>query len=549
MPSTAREHLPALARLLVVTLGCVLLSEALAAAMLWAAGWPARATAPQIHRALVVMAASGGIAAVATLFFALFRLLGNLPSAAVPTVPPTVRTVLLFVPWLVAMLIDERVVTAPAAAFRWALPVACALGAAGIATTIPTGALLATGTHPVRDDADAVYDPPRPLSSRLAHDLLFAALAACLVSATFVYPRVEDPTFPEGPLWLPPAAMAVVSIVLAGISARALGRSLRVDLDTIATRLDALGYNVTVTAPWRIAPTSLDDVGALEQRLDRLRVRLEKDAASYQEALERARDADLAKVNFLSAVSHEIRTPLTTVDGFAQILLERPLAPAQADDVRLIRAGAQQLLELVTDTLDISLIESGELRLEFDRTDVTEIAAQVVEVHQSLLRDKPVRMDLEIGPDVPPVVCDRRRVRQILTNLVSNAIKFTDEGAIVVEVRHAADRGAVVLRVSDTGVGIAPEEIEHIFEEYKQVGPVKRRSKGTGLGLAIARRIAEHHGGSLRCTSEPGRGSTFTLTLPLDPGHRRTRIEMSPSDGVQALGARRPGPGPGKERA
>ncbi|RMG95877.1 MAG: hypothetical protein D6705_12625 [Deltaproteobacteria bacterium] len=529
MPPTVRDRLPSLSRIVAWTALVVLGSQVLAVLLLGSAGWFARVSPDELRKGIATLLAAGGTTVVVAALVTGLRMLSAVPADVGRTLPSTLRGGLLLSPWLCAMLLDETVIERPEVAFAWALPASAALGAAGLAACLVLEAFLAT--RPPQPDEDTVVAQgaraPRPLATRTARAVTHAALAAALVSATFVYPRVEDPAFHEGPVWLLPFVTAVVTVLFGGLAAAGLGLSLRVELDTVATRLDALGYNATPGPAWRVVPTSFDDVGRLQSRLEALRERLVRDAAVHQRALERARDADLAKANFLGAVSHEIRTPLTTVDGFAQLLLERDLQPAQADDVRLIRTGAQQLLELVTDILDISLIESGELRLEYDQVDPVEVAAQVVEVHRALVHDKPVRMELEADADVPLVVCDRRRVRQILTNLVSNAIKFTDEGSIVVGVRVSPEGRKVQITVSDTGVGIAPDEIDQIFEEYRQVGSVKRRTKGTGLGLAIARRIAEHHGGTLTCTSVLGEGSTFTLTLPLDPGHRRTRIDMS----------------------
>jgi signal transduction histidine kinase len=142
------------------------------------------------------------------------------------------------------------------------------------------------------------------------------------------------------------------------------------------------------------------------------------------------------------------------------------------------------------------------------------------------VHDKAVALRAEVAPGLPPVVCDRRRIGQILTNLVSNAIKFTEEGEIVVRVAFDAHVDAVILRCIDTGVGIDAAELDTIFEEYRQGGTISRRKKGTGLGLAIARSIAEHHGGHLTAESVVGQGSTFTLTLPLDPPGRPASIDV-----------------------
>jgi signal transduction histidine kinase len=195
--------------------------------------------------------------------------------------------------------------------------------------------------------------------------------------------------------------------------------------------------------------------------------------------------------------------------------------------VRLIRAGGKQLLELVNDILDISMIESGDLRLSFSRADLGVLVRETVELLRPQVHDRPVALRAEVAMGLPLVVCDRRRIGQILTNLVSNAIKFTEEGEIIVRVSFDAHAGSVILRCIDTGVGIDAAELDTIFEEYRQAGTISRRKKGTGLGLAIARSIAEHHGGHLRAESVVGQGSTFTLVLPLDPPGRPAAIDVT----------------------
>ncbi len=332
---------------------------------------------------------------------------------------------------------------------------------------------------------------------------------------------------------VPAWASVVGGLVLVGLAAAAglsLGQSPGQDIVSIARRLDALGYDQQERMTSPIVATSFDEVGELLSSLEKLRAHLDQELAMYQEALDKTREADALKADFLSAVSHELRTPLNVVGGFAQLLLEsesEPLSAAQAEDIRLIQAGGKQLLELINDILDVSMIESGELRLSFAPTDVAEVIAEVVRIHQPLVRDKPVELRSEIGPHLPIVVCDRRRLVQILTNLVSNAVKFTESGSILVRAAYDPRKGGVVIRCIDTGIGIEPQDLDAIFEEYRQVGSLKRRKKGTGLGLAIARSIAQHHGGSLTVESTVGQGSTFTLTLPRDPPTRPDSIGLT----------------------
>jgi signal transduction histidine kinase len=339
----------------------------------------------------------------------------------------------------------------------------------------------------------------------------------------------------DGPLPMAEALTTAIGLVLlvglAGAAGISLGQSPGQDILSIARRLDAAGYTErtgALDAP--VVVTSFDEIGQLLANLELVRSRLADELHLYQEALDKTRDADALKSEFLSAVSHELRTPLNVVGGFAQLLLEgvpTPLSESQAEDVRLIRAGGHQLLELINDILDMSMIESGELRLSFAATDVEEVIQDVVQIQQPLVRDRGVALTTDPGRDLPLVVCDRRRLTQILTNLVSNAIKFTESGSITVRASYEPRRSSVLIRCIDTGIGIARADLDTIFEEYRQVGSLKRRKKGTGLGLAIARRIALAHGGALTVESEVGEGSTFTLELPLDPPSRPRTLQAA----------------------
>lgn len=373
------------------------------------------------------------------------------------------------------------------------------------------------------------FDPP-PLARGYLRILSGAAFSCGLIVVGAWLPRAVAAGIPLSAANLAPVAGLFAVTALAALAGLSLGQSPGEDVVSIARRLDDLGYQSRMSMASPIVVTSFDEVGELLSNLERLRRRLHDDLELYEDALARTRQADALKADFLSAVSHELRTPLNSVGGFAQLLLEghgRPLTEAQNEDVRLIRAGGHQLLELLNDILDISMIESGELRLHFQRTDLGEVIREIVDIHRPLLRDRDLKLRAEIGPELPSVVCDRRRIGQILTNLVSNAIKFTEQGEIVVRGAWDPHGDRIVIRCIDTGVGIAPEELDSIFEEYRQAGPVKRRKKGTGLGLSIAKTIAEHHGGSLHVESTPGEGSTFTLTLPREPPTRPAAIDMA----------------------
>ncbi len=348
-------------------------------------------------------------------------------------------------------------------------------------------------------------------SGLLALGKIFAA-AAPIASARELWPALGI------------AALAGLFALAGG----ALARDAGAEAISLARRLDRLDERSAAARP--VVTTRLDGFGVLQAELERLRRGLVEEHRLYQETLTQTREAAEAKAEFLAAVSHELRTPLNSICGFSQLLLEggvTDLAEEQREDIRLIRTSGLQLLALINDILDISMIESGELRLYFAPESPREMIDEVVGQHRPLVKEARLELHTEIPAELPRVVCDRRRICQILNNLLSNATKFTDRGSITVAASYEPLTGRLLIRVTDTGIGIDPDELPKIFEEYHQVGNLAQRKKGTGLGLAIARSIATHHGGSLEVTSALGRGSTFTLSLPLDPPRKPTSIDMT----------------------
>jgi signal transduction histidine kinase len=220
---------------------------------------------------------------------------------------------------------------------------------------------------------------------------------------------------------------------------------------------------------------------------------------------------------FLSTMSHELRTPMNAIIGYAHLLLDGlagPLSAEQAGDVRQIAEGADRLLGLIDDLLDLSRIEAGRLELGMEAVDLAGIVGEVLDQLAPLAGRKGLALQEDPSADLPPVVADPMRLRQILLNLVGNAVKFTEAGAVRVGTRTVP--GAVEVEVVDTGIGIAPEALPRIFEEFGQADAgTTRRYGGSGLGLTIARRLAEMQGGTIAVESTPGAGSVFTLTLPI----------------------------------
>ena len=244
-----------------------------------------------------------------------------------------------------------------------------------------------------------------------------------------------------------------------------------------------------------------------------------QNARLFQEIADKSRQLEVAsqhKSEFLANMSHELRTPLNAILGFSEVLAQGMFGEVndkQAEYLRDILESGRHLLSLINDILDLSKIEAGRMELELSEFDLP----QAIQNALMLVRERALRRGIglhhAIDDRVASIRADERKVKQVLLNLLSNAIKFTPEGGRI-EVRAAPTDGAVAIAVADTGVGIAPEDLEAVFEEFRQVGTADRKAEGTGLGLALARKFIELHGGRIGVTSRVGEGSIFTVTLP-----------------------------------
>ena len=253
----------------------------------------------------------------------------------------------------------------------------------------------------------------------------------------------------------------------------------------------------------------------------RAAARREVEMAVAADANARSEEATKAKARFLATVSHEIRTPLNGVVGMTELLLTTPLNARQAQFAGVIRSSADTLLSLINDVLDFSKIEAGKLTLDETDTDVRQLVEEVCDIVAPRAAERGIELISGVAPSIAGSFrADAVRLRQVLMNLVSNAVKFTDRGEVVVrlEPEHAAP-GMFRFSVTDTGVGIPPERMGMLFKLFSQVDDSPTRSHGgTGLGLAISRQLVELMGGTIGVESEPGKGSTFWFSLPLRPG-------------------------------
>ena len=239
--------------------------------------------------------------------------------------------------------------------------------------------------------------------------------------------------------------------------------------------------------------------------------------------------ADALKDEFLANTSHELRTPLNGIIGIGQSMIDGatgPLTDEQRRNLGMVVASGRRLANLVNDLLDFSKLRHEKIELNRRPTDLHALADLVLTVSRALIGKRPLRLFNRIPPQIPLAEADEDRVQQILFNLVGNALKFTPSGTV--EVFAQAQGEWLEVTVADTGIGIAPERFEQIFESFSQGdGSAAREQGGTGLGLAITRQLVELHGGTIRVESELGVGSRFTFTLPLS---RTTRAMLAPPD-------------------
>ncbi len=268
--------------------------------------------------------------------------------------------------------------------------------------------------------------------------------------------------------------------------------------------------------------------------------RSKQEQATLRQSLELAESANRAKSEFLAVMSHELRTPISGVIGLTHLLLDLQLPADARDYAEAIAQSGRSLLAVISDILDLSKIEAGRLVLEHAPFRLFEPIEQALDVVALPAQEKGVDVTAVLAPDLPEFVHgDATRLRQVLLNLLGNAVKFTERGDVLLRAEVAArgpDQIEVRIQVSDTGIGIPPEAHDRLFSPFHQVdSSTTRKYGGTGLGLAISRRLARSMGGDLGCTSEPGVGSTFTCTVPLSLTVDTDDAAPAPLHGMRVL--------------
>ena len=323
-----------------------------------------------------------------------------------------------------------------------------------------------------------------------------------------------------GPHASPSALLGVLALVwLTALTAWATSKNLYTALHWAWTDSESSMHNLKEARRYQ------GELAAALRQLEEANYRLER--ANYALTLARAEavQARQLKAQFAAHVSHELRTPINLIVGFAELMLnnpeiygDAPLPNSYVADLTAIYRSARHLRGLIDDILDLSQIDAGALPVLKELTDIGALVHEAVATAQQLLERKGLSIQVDIGAGLPLLSLDRLRIRQVLLNLLSNAVRFTEHGGI--SIRTYQDKGHVLVEVTDTGVGIRPEELGKLFEPFHQLASSPTRGPGgTGLGLAISRRFIELHGGRIWVTSKgiPGKGTTFGFALPIQP--------------------------------
>ena len=370
-------------------------------------------------------------------------------------------------------------------------------------------------------------------------------------SATYlgrVVVGMSDETFTsrQQAILLKATMLALVALLLTFFLARQLARRLARPLSAMGRTLEAIKAGDYRPS---LEETDSGELGDLARHINSLAVELERSGREQREAMqqliqtrEEAEQASRAKSDFLAMMSHELRTPMNGVLGMLQLLETTEMTQEQAEYAALATESTEHLLKVINDILDFSRIERGALELERIPFSLKDLLLGSIQVFQHSAQQRGLYLRLESQPGLEDfeVRGDPTRIRQILVNLLGNALKFTEEGGIRIETRWQPLDNEVLwftCAVRDSGIGIAPERLEHMFDAFQQADTsISRRYGGTGLGLSIARTLAERMGGTLHASSEEGVGSVFTLEIPLPFSLRSEDVQAQTQNDVASGG-------------
>ena len=311
-------------------------------------------------------------------------------------------------------------------------------------------------------------------------------------------------------------------VVLTGLDDEDVGlEAINSGAEDYLVKGSGLEYTLIKTIRYAIARKKSEaNLRETKQELEQINVRLIKATDTANKMAAEADKANIAKSQFLANMSHEIRTPMNAIIGFGEVLTEEQMTDEQKGYVKLILEGAKHLLQMINDILDFSKIETGRIEAETVECNIPELLANVESLMLPSAKQKNLEFMVISMPDVPhAMVTDTIRLRQCLVNLVNNAIKFTESGSIKLSVQSVVkeQRPFIEFQVTDTGIGISPDKLETIFDAFTQGdGSTTRKYGGTGLGLTITKQIASLMGGDISVVSQEGKGSTFTLSIPIN---------------------------------
>jgi signal transduction histidine kinase len=321
------------------------------------------------------------------------------------------------------------------------------------------------------------------------------------------------------------AALLLIGLGMAVLASLLVGRRILMPLQTLRHGVQRIASG---DLSFRLQVRTRDEFEMLADEFNRMTERLQEAYAGLEHKVEaRTREllllnqqleqANRLKSQFLANVSHELRTPMNAIIGFTRLVMRKTdgqIPRVQQANLQKVLISADHLLHLINGLLDLAKIEAGRMEVSPVRFELRELMPVLAATIEPLLKPDRVRFVTDVAPDVPPLTTDRDKLKQVILNLLSNAAKFTDEGVITVSAWRDGDRLKVA--VSDTGIGMPNDALAYIFEEFRQVDMSStRRHGGTGLGLAIVRKLTHLLGGEVRADSELGRGSTFTVTVPL----------------------------------